>query len=87
MNLLFGGYGGKLNLRRNGLTYPLGFKRASVNLLFGRYGEKLNFRRNSLSLHMRTTPGLFIFSFPGTISNEFSAHGCRLQSERALRRN
>lgn len=68
-------------------TYPLGFKRASVNLLLGRYGEKLNLRRNCLSLHMRATPGLFLFSFPGMISNEFSARGHRLQSERAVRRN
>lgn len=58
-----------------------------MNLLSGRYGEKLNLRKNCLSLHMRATPGLFIFSFPGMISNEFAAHGCRLQSERAMRRN
>lgn len=40
-----------------------------MNLLFGIYGGKLNLRRNGLSLRMRATPGLFIFSFPGMISN------------------
>lgn len=76
------------SLARMNACFPIPWVlRASVNLLFGSYGEKLSLRRNGLSLHMRAAPGLFIYSFPGMISSEFAAHGCRLQWERAVRRN